>query len=32
MVSFLHGKMADEQWARERFARVHVCRRFTRAL
>ena len=30
MAAFLHGKVTDERWARERFRRVHVCRRFTR--
>lgn len=32
MAAFLHGTLADEQWARERFARVYVCRRFVRPL
>lgn len=30
MISFLHGKMPDEQLARAQFKRVHVCRRFWR--
>ena len=30
MVTFLHGRMPDEQWARATFKRVHVCRRFSR--
>ncbi|WP_249997646.1 hypothetical protein [Actinoplanes sp. M2I2] len=32
MAGFLHGRMPDEQWAREHFRRVHVCRRFARRL
>jgi GNAT superfamily N-acetyltransferase len=32
MVGFLHGTLADEQWARAHFRRVHVCRRFARPL
>jgi GNAT superfamily N-acetyltransferase len=32
MLGFLHGTMADEQWARAQFKRVHVCRRFARPL
>lgn len=32
MVGFLHGTLADERWARSQFQRVHVCRRFERAL
>lgn len=30
MAGFLHGRMPDEQWARDHFQRVHVCRRFAR--
>lgn len=30
--AFLHGRMEDEAAMRERFARVHVCRRFMRTL
>jgi N-acetylglutamate synthase-like GNAT family acetyltransferase len=30
MIAFLHGKLADEEDLRRDFARVHVCRRFTR--
>lgn len=30
MLGFLHGELADEEWARSQFKRVHVCRRFTR--
>ena len=29
---FLHGRLEDEQEMRERFRRVHVCRRFSMAL
>ncbi|MEV6851371.1 GNAT family N-acetyltransferase [Actinoplanes sp. NPDC051411] len=32
MAGFLHGTLADEEWARSRFRRVHVCRRFVRPL
>ena len=32
IATFLHGRMADEEWARARFKRVHVCRRFVRPL
>ncbi|MEU5153823.1 GNAT family N-acetyltransferase [Glycomyces sp. NPDC021274] len=30
--AFLHGRMQDEAAMREQFTRVHVCRRFMRAL
>ena len=32
MMLFLHAKLADEQRMREEFARVHVCRRFSKQL
>jgi GNAT superfamily N-acetyltransferase len=30
MATFLHGTLADEEWARSNFQRVYVCRRFVR--
>lgn len=32
MSAFLHAKLVDEPRLRRQFARVHVCRRFTKAL
>lgn len=32
MSAFLHADLADESQLREQFARVHVCRRFIKAL
>jgi ribosomal protein S18 acetylase RimI-like enzyme len=32
MSAFLHAKLADEPQLRQQFARVHVCRRFMKAL
>jgi ribosomal protein S18 acetylase RimI-like enzyme len=32
MEGFLHGALADEEWARSQFKRVHVCRRFSRPI
>jgi N-acetylglutamate synthase-like GNAT family acetyltransferase len=32
MSAFLHAEMADEPQLRQQFARVHVCRRFTKPL
>lgn len=32
MSAFLHAELADEPQLRQQFARVHVCRRFTKAL
>ena len=30
--AFLHAELADEPLLRERFARIHICRRFTKRL
>jgi ribosomal protein S18 acetylase RimI-like enzyme len=30
--AFLHAKLADEPLLRQRFARIHICRRFTKKL
>ena len=32
VIAFCHGALADEAEMRERFARVHVCRRFSRVI
>jgi N-acetylglutamate synthase-like GNAT family acetyltransferase len=32
MSAFLHAELADESQLRQQFARVHVCRRFTKTL